>query len=404
MAGPNAAERGPPRRDAVAPMKMIEPLPSAFIAGITACAHKQRAIGVDPPGFLELGRRDRLDIREHPAAGVVDEYLGLAEIGAYGGERGGDRVRRGQVAGIAPAFDLLRELIERVAAAREQGDVVAGGCEAPRGRGADARPDAGDNGEFGHVRASCAIFARLGSRRKHPTSGPANASVRDGESRMDLQLKGKRALVSGSTAGIGYAIAQALAREGARVIVNGRTPEAVEKAVAQLKSETGGEVEGFAGDLGEASAAEALAARHPDVEILVNNLGIFEAKPFEQIPDEDWMRFFAVNVLSGVRLARLYLPAMKKADWGRIIFISSESGVQIPAEMIHYGVTKTAQLAVSRGLAESVAGTGITVNCVLPGPTRRAASESSSRGSARRRARPFEEVEKDSSRKCGLRR
>jgi NAD(P)-dependent dehydrogenase (short-subunit alcohol dehydrogenase family) len=187
---------------------------------------------------------------------------------------------------------------------------------------------------------------------------------------MDFQLKGRLALVSGSTAGIGFAIAELLAREGARVIVSGRTPEGVAAAVHDIKAKTRGDVVGFAGDLGRADVAEDLARRHPEVEILVNNLGIFEPKPFEEIPDEDWLRFFEVNVLSGVRLARAFLPSMRKRDWGRIIFISSESAVQIPAEMIHYGVTKTAQLAVSRGLAESLAGTGITVNCVLPGPTR----------------------------------
>jgi NAD(P)-dependent dehydrogenase (short-subunit alcohol dehydrogenase family) len=187
---------------------------------------------------------------------------------------------------------------------------------------------------------------------------------------MDLQLKGKLALVSGSTAGIGLAIASTLAQEGARVIVNGRKQEAVDEAVAQLKSSTGGDVLGFAGDLSKAEVANELARRHPDVEILVNNLGIFEPKPFEEIPDEDWQRFFDVNVLSGVRLARLFLPSMKRANWGRIIFISSESGLQIPVEMVHYGVTKTAQIAVARGIAESVAGTGITVNTVLPGPTK----------------------------------
>ena len=187
---------------------------------------------------------------------------------------------------------------------------------------------------------------------------------------MDLQLKGKLALVSGSTAGIGLAIASALAQEGARVIVNGRKQEAVDAVVAQLKSSTGGDVLGFAGDLSKADVANELARRYPDVEILVNNLGIFEPKPFEEIPDEDWQRFFDVNVLSGVRLARLYLPSMKRANWGRIIFISSESGLQIPVEMVHYGVTKTAQIAVARGIAESVAGTGITVNTVLPGPTK----------------------------------
>jgi NAD(P)-dependent dehydrogenase (short-subunit alcohol dehydrogenase family) len=187
---------------------------------------------------------------------------------------------------------------------------------------------------------------------------------------MDLKLKGKLALVSGSTAGIGHAIAAALAAEGARVIVNGRSQASVDDAVARIRAGEGGEVLGFAGDLSTPTAAEALAARFPDIEILVNNLGIFEPKPFEDIPDEDWTRFFDVNVLSGVRLARLCLPAMKRANWGRIIFISSESALQIPAEMIHYGMTKTAQIAVARGLAESLAGTGITVNSVLPGPTK----------------------------------
>jgi NAD(P)-dependent dehydrogenase (short-subunit alcohol dehydrogenase family) len=187
---------------------------------------------------------------------------------------------------------------------------------------------------------------------------------------MDLKLKGKRALVTGSTAGIGAAIAADLAREGARVIVNGRSAVDVDKAVKTLKAESGGDLIGFAGDLGTAAAAEDLVRRHPEVEILVNNLGIFEPKPFGDIPDADWMRFFEVNVLSGVRLSRAYLPAMKRAKWGRIIFISSESALQIPAEMIHYGVTKTAQIAVARGLAEAVAGSGITVNSVLPGPTK----------------------------------
>ncbi len=186
---------------------------------------------------------------------------------------------------------------------------------------------------------------------------------------MDLQLLNRLALVSGSTAGIGYAIAETLSREGARVIVNGRTPGGVETACAAIGESTGNAPIGFVGDLATAEAAEELARKHSGIEILVNNLGIFEPKPFEDIPDEDWIRFFRVNVLSGVRLARLCLPAMKRANWGRIIFISSESAVQIPQEMIHYGTTKTAQLAVSRGLAESLAGTGITVNCILPGPT-----------------------------------
>jgi NAD(P)-dependent dehydrogenase (short-subunit alcohol dehydrogenase family) len=187
---------------------------------------------------------------------------------------------------------------------------------------------------------------------------------------MDLQLANKLALISGSTAGIGFAIAHALAAEGARVIVNGRTADGVDVAVGRIASTTGSTVYGFAGDLSVASTASELARKHPGVEILVNNLGVFEPKPFEEIPDEDWRRFFDVNVLSGVRLSRLYLPEMRRRDWGRIIFISSESALQIPVEMIHYGMTKTAQLAISRGLAEATAGTGITVNAILPGPTR----------------------------------
>jgi len=182
---------------------------------------------------------------------------------------------------------------------------------------------------------------------------------------MDLELKGKTALVTGSTAGIGLAIAAALAKEGAEVIVNGRTQERVDAAV-----KASGAAHGFAADLATEAGAKALIERFPAVDILVNNLGIFEPKPFEEIPDDDWRRFFEVNVLSGVRLSRHYLPPMKQKNWGRIIFISSESGVQIPKEMIHYGMTKTAQLAVSRGLAETTAGTGVTVNAVLPGPTR----------------------------------
>jgi NAD(P)-dependent dehydrogenase (short-subunit alcohol dehydrogenase family) len=182
---------------------------------------------------------------------------------------------------------------------------------------------------------------------------------------MDLQLGGKRALVTGSTAGIGFAIAEALANEGALVIVNGRTQKRVDEAVAKLN----GKVEGVAADLGTAEGAAKVAARYPEVDILVNNLGIFEVKQFEDIDDADWLRFFEVNVLSGVRMSRQYLPGMKQRNWGRIIFISSESGVQIPTEMIHYGMTKTAQIAVARGLAETTKGTNVTVNSVLPGPT-----------------------------------
>ncbi|MEO8061363.1 MAG: SDR family oxidoreductase [Pseudomonadota bacterium] len=187
---------------------------------------------------------------------------------------------------------------------------------------------------------------------------------------MDLKLNDKLALVTGSTAGIGYAIAETLAAEGARVIVNGRAQAGVDAALASIRKGTNKDAIGFAGDLSNADVAEMLVATHPGIEILVNNLGIFEPKAFEDIPDADWMRFFEVNVLSGARLARLVLPAMRRANWGRILFISSESGVQIPAEMIHYGMTKAAQIAVARGLAEAVAGTGITVNSILPGPTK----------------------------------
>lgn len=187
---------------------------------------------------------------------------------------------------------------------------------------------------------------------------------------MDLELKNKLSLVTGSTAGIGYAIAEALVSEGAQVIINGRSKDSVDKAITQLNAVSAVEINGFAGDLAKAEIAERLAHEYPDVEILVNNMGIFEPEAFENISDEDWRRFFEVNVLSGVRLSRLYLPAMRQRNWGRIVFISSESAIQIPSEMIHYGMTKTAQIAVARGLAEVTAGSGITVNSVLPGPTR----------------------------------
>jgi NAD(P)-dependent dehydrogenase (short-subunit alcohol dehydrogenase family) len=187
---------------------------------------------------------------------------------------------------------------------------------------------------------------------------------------MDFGLKGKKAVVSGSTAGIGLAIATALAAEGAKVVVNGRTEARVNAALEKLRQRhKTADLEGVAADLGTASGVDSLVKQIPRADILINNLGIFEPKPFAEIPDADWLRFFEVNVLSGVRLSRHYLPGMLKNNWGRIIFISSESGFQIPAEMVHYGMTKTAQVAVARGLAESVAGTGVTVNSVLPGPT-----------------------------------
>lgn len=189
---------------------------------------------------------------------------------------------------------------------------------------------------------------------------------------MDLQLQGKTALVTGSTSGIGFAIARRLAAEGARVLVNGRTADRVDAALAKLRAEIGSQVDlvNAAADLSHAAGCEQLLSYHPEVDILVNNLGIFEPKAFENITDADWLRFFEINVLSGVRLARQYLPRMKRRDWGRIVFISSESGLCPPAEMVHYGMTKTAQLSIARGLAETTTGTRVTVNSVLPGPTR----------------------------------
>jgi NAD(P)-dependent dehydrogenase (short-subunit alcohol dehydrogenase family) len=188
---------------------------------------------------------------------------------------------------------------------------------------------------------------------------------------MDLQLKGKLALVTGSTAGIGLAIAKALAGEGARVIVNGRTEGRVKAAADEIRrAHPSAHVEQFAGNLAEPGAAASALARFPAMEILVNNLGVYQVKPFEQITDGEWNSIIETNFMSGVRLSRGWLPKMKAAGWGRIIFISSESAVNIPAEMIHYGVTKTMQIALARGLAETTAGTGVTVNSVLAGPTR----------------------------------
>ncbi|HEY2125040.1 MAG TPA: SDR family oxidoreductase [Chthoniobacterales bacterium] len=176
--------------------------------------------------------------------------------------------------------------------------------------------------------------------------------------------------MTGSTAGIGFAIAQALAQEGARVIVNGRTQVRVDAALTLIrKTIPGATLDGFAADLSTQAGCESVVQKFSSVDVLVNNLGIFEPKPFEQIPDSDWARLFEVNVMSGVRLSRAYLPGMKRNNWGRIVFISSESGVQIPAEMVHYGMTKAAQIAVARGIAETCAGTAVTVNSVLAGPT-----------------------------------
>jgi NAD(P)-dependent dehydrogenase (short-subunit alcohol dehydrogenase family) len=187
---------------------------------------------------------------------------------------------------------------------------------------------------------------------------------------VDLNLKGKVALVTGSTEGIGFATAKILGQEGAHVYVNGRSQEKIKAAIDQLKREkTIGEARPAPFDLSNEKGVEDLLKTIPTIDILVNNLGIYEVKPFDEISDEDWLRFFEINVLSGIRLSRHYFPLMKEKNWGRIVFISSESGVNTPAEMIHYGVTKTAELAVARGLAELTAGTGITVNSVLPGPT-----------------------------------
>ena len=188
---------------------------------------------------------------------------------------------------------------------------------------------------------------------------------------MDLQLRDKLALVSGSTAGIGFAIAKALAGEGARVIVNGRTEARVAEAIAALTAaHASARLEPLAADLGTANGVEQALARFADLDILVNNLGIFEPRPFEEIKDGEWRTMIEVNFMSGVRLSRHHLPRMKARGWGRIIFIASESAVNIPVEMIHYGVTKTMQVALARGLAETTVGTAVTVNSILPGPTR----------------------------------
>ena len=188
---------------------------------------------------------------------------------------------------------------------------------------------------------------------------------------MDLQLRGKRALITGSTAGIGFATAQELAAEGTSVVVNGRTQKRVDSAIAEIrKAHPTADISGIAADVSNREGCEKVIQSVRTVDVLINNMGIFEPKPFEKIPDEDWMRFFEANVMSGVRLSRHYLAGMRERNWGRIIFVSSESAVQIPAEMIHYGMTKTAQIAVARGISETVAGTGITVNSVLAGPTR----------------------------------
>lgn len=213
---------------------------------------------------------------------------------------------------------------------------------------------------------------------------------------MDLQLKGKTALVTGSTAGIGLAIARRLLQEGAAVTINGRSASRIDEAREQLIREVpGAAVRGFAADFGDQCSVQNLIDQLPAVDILVNNVGIFEPREFASIRDEDWYRLFEVNVMSGVRLARHYLPEMLARNWGRIIFLSSESGIQIPTEMIHYGMTKTAQLAISRGLAQLTAGTAVTVNAVLPGPTRSEGAEQFIRELAAEKGLTEDEMEKE---------
>ena len=213
---------------------------------------------------------------------------------------------------------------------------------------------------------------------------------------MNLKLENRLALVSGSTAGIGLAIASALAAEGARVIINGRTPERVAAAIQKIRAaQPEAKLEALPLDVATAAGAEEAVRRFPEVAVLVNNLGIFEPKPFEEIPDADWSRFFEVNVMSGVRLSRAYLPKMKVRDWGRIVFISSESGLQIPAEMVHYGMTKSAQIAIARGIAETCAGTGVTCNAVLPGPTASEGVKEFVGSLAKQSGQSFEQMEKE---------
>jgi NAD(P)-dependent dehydrogenase (short-subunit alcohol dehydrogenase family) len=210
---------------------------------------------------------------------------------------------------------------------------------------------------------------------------------------MKIDLSGKTALVTGSTSGIGHAVARGLAGAGADVVINGRTKAKVDAAVEALrKAMPEAKLRGVAADVSTAAGCQTLVAALPDVDILINNAGIFEPKGFFEIPDEDWSRFFEVNVMSGVRLSRAYLPGMLKRNWGRIVFISSESALNIPREMIHYGMTKTAQLAVSRGLAEMTRGSAVTVNSVLPGPTMSEGVETFVKGLAKQNGQSVDEA------------
>ena len=213
---------------------------------------------------------------------------------------------------------------------------------------------------------------------------------------MDLQLKDKKALVTGSTAGIGYGIARQLLKEGAHVIINGRTQKRIDSAISQLENTVPQcHVSGCVADFSDKEQVNQLITAHDSVDILINNVGIFSPKAFETITDEEWLHIFEVNVLSGVRLSRHYLPKMIDQDWGRIIFISSESGVQIPSEMIHYGTTKTAQLGVARGLAQQTSGTNVTVNSVIPGSTRSEGAEKFISDLAKEKGKSIDEIERE---------
>jgi NAD(P)-dependent dehydrogenase (short-subunit alcohol dehydrogenase family) len=213
---------------------------------------------------------------------------------------------------------------------------------------------------------------------------------------MDYQLKGKLALVTGSTGGIGLAIATALAGEGANVIVNGRTDDRVAEAIDKIRTRhPKAKLQAFAGDLSKADEVNELDARFQDLAILVNNLGVYAPKPFQELTDTDWHEIIETNFFSGLRLSRTFLPGMLGKNWGRIIFISSESGVEIPTEMIHYGVTKTMQISLARGLAETTKGTGVTVNSVLPGPTRSEGVEKFVESMAQKQGKSAAEMEKE---------